>query len=372
MIKLKIFLIATIPFILAPSLSLAWGGRGHDAICEAAVFLVKNQTLKEYLQNKPQMMGHLCNIPDTYWRGLSNDSRKYGDPTHFIDIEVLGLKISEIPADYKKIVASYTGSENKFKDGSKIFSVPTEFGSNWWRADQFYRLALEEAKKLKSLPPPPNSKEEQNEEFSYNKAFFNMIIDLGLMGHFVGDASQPFHNTSDYDGYAANHGGIHAYFEDASVAFFGPDLVLRISKKASTMKPPAFLKPKSVIEKMRGLSEVSSLEIKSILKVDPVTKPSVVRIERGLSLRTAAERKPASEGFKKFEKLIIEEMARSSLLLANLWDQAYVEAGEPPIKGYKSYRYPLTPDFVMPDYFDIASDEKDKGKDKEKEKTDKK
>lgn len=356
----KTFLILSLGFILAPSLASAWGGRGHDAICEAAVFLVKNQNLKEYLQNKPQMMGHLCNIPDTYWRSLTGDARKYGDPTHFIDIETLGLKINEIPTDYKKIVTSYTGSENKFRDGSKIFSVPTEFGSIWWRADQFYRRALDEAKKLKTAETPSNSKEEQSEEFAYNKAFYNMIINLGLMGHFVGDASQPFHNTSDYDGYAANHGGIHAFFEDSAVAFFGPDLVVRITKKAGSMKSPSFLKPKTVIEKMRSLSEISNGEIKAVLKVDPVITPSVVKVEKGLSLRTPAERKPAAEGFKKFEKLMVEEMARSSLLLAHLWDQAYVEAGEPPIKAYKSYRYPLTPEFVTPDYFDIVPDDKDK------------
>ncbi len=346
------FFAASITFLFSLNI-LAWGGRGHSAICEAAVFLVKNPNLKEYLQNKPQMMGHLCNIPDTYWRSLSDESRKYGDPTHFIDIEILGLKINEIPADYKKIVASYTGSENKFRDGSKIFSVPTEFGSIWWRADQFYRLALEDGKKLKNATVPKGVKEEQNEDLDYNKSFFNMIINLGLMGHFVGDVGQPYHNTSDYDGYAANHGGIHAYFEDSSVAYFGPDLVARITKKASSLKSPKFLKPDSVIEKMRALSEISSLEIKSINKVDPVIKPSVLRIEKGLSLRTPAERQPASVGFKRFEKLIVEEMARSSLLLAHLWDKAFIEAGEPTTKAYKSYKYPLTVDFVMPDYFEI-------------------
>lgn len=358
--KLKPFLILILVLFSNPQLALAWGGRGHAAICEAAVFLVKNQNLKEYLLNKPQMMGYLCNIPDTYWRSLSSDSKKYGDPTHFIDVEILGLKIKDVPADYKKIVASYTGSENKIKEGLKIFSVPAEFGSIWWRADQFYRLALEEAKKIKTLPAPSNSKEEQNEDFLYNKAFYNLITYLGLMGHFVGDVSQPFHNTSDYDGYAANHGGIHAYFEDSSVAFFGPDLVSRIVKKASSLKSPAFLKPKAVVEKMRALSEISSLEIKSILKVDPVIKPSVIRIEKGMSLKTPAERQPAAIGFKKFEKLILEELARSSLLLAHLWDQAYAEAGEPTMKAYKSYRYPLTPDFVMPDYFDITPEGKPK------------
>lgn len=343
--------------VLAQQQALAWGGRGHAAICEAAVFLVKNPSLKEYLQNKPQMMGHLCNIPDIYWKSLSDEARKFGDPGHFVDVEVTGLQIKDVPTDYKKIIETYTGSENKFKDGSKIFSIPGEFGSNWWRADQFYRRATEEGKKLKTLAAPANSKEEQDENFAYNKAFFNMIVNLGLMGHFVGDDGQPYHSTSDYDGYAANHGGIHAYYEDSSVAYFDADLVPRIVKKAKELKKAPFLKDGTVIEKMRALSEVSYQEIKEINKVDPVIKPSVIKIEKGMSLKTPAERKPASVGFKAFEKLIVQQMARSSALLAQLWDQAYVEAGEPAGKAYKSYKYPLQPEFVMPDYFDTKVEE---------------
>ena len=70
------------------SQALAWGGRGHDTICRVASFLVKEPGLKEYLQNKPQMMGHLCNMPDFYWKSLGGDAVKFGSPAHFIDIEV--------------------------------------------------------------------------------------------------------------------------------------------------------------------------------------------------------------------------------------------------------------------------------------------
>ncbi|MNL81910.1 hypothetical protein D3C87_2091530 [compost metagenome] len=44
-------------------------------------------------------------------------------------------------------------------------------------------------------------------------------------------------------------------------------------------------------------------------------------------------------------------MARGALLLANLWDEAYVQAGRPQLAAYKSYKYPFTVDFVAPDYF---------------------
>ncbi len=350
----KIFIVLALCFtFLNTTPAFAWGGRGHAAICESAVYLVQNQNLKEYLQNKPHMMAHLCNIPDIYWRGLDSQLTSHGNPTHYINSELLGLAPKDIPTDLKTLIEKYTGTENRIKENSKISSVPQDMGTNWWRADQFYRRAVAAGNDIKKQTAPSNSKEEQDDNLAYNKSFYEMIVSMGLMGHFVGDNSQPFHVTSDHDGYAAGHGGIHAYYEDSAVAFFGPDLQTKIVTAAKKMQPSAkFLKGANTIEKMRALGEISASEVKAVLKVDPVITPSVLKIEKGMSLKTIAKREPASVGFKKFEKLITTQMARSALLLAHLWDEAYAAAGNPEAKAYKSYHYPLTPDFVMPDYYD--------------------
>lgn len=349
----KIFLFLYVSIISSSAFS--WGSRGHATICEAAVFLVKSETLREYLQNKPQMMGHLCNMPDIYWKSLSGDARKYGDSGHFIDVEITGLKIADLSTDLKKVESNFTGKPNQFNEGATIFSVPEELGTLWWRADQFYRLALEEGKKLKSVELPKNSAEEQNHELPYNKAFYNMVVNMGLMGHFVGDASQPLHNTQDYDGFYSGHGGLHAYYEDSCVSFLGPNLISRIIDKAKTFKQLSFLREKTTVEKMKALSTLSSGSLKQVFKNDPIIKPSTVKKEKGMTIKTAAERKSAKIGYKKFEKGFIEQMAWSSALLAQLWDELYKEAGEPSIKAYKSYRYPLTVDFVMPDYYETKT-----------------
>ncbi len=348
---LTIFSILTFSTVSA----FSWGGRGHSAICESAVFLLKNQQLKEFLQNKPQIMSYLCNIPDTHWRSLSPEIRKLGDHGHFVNAENLGMKIKDIPTDYRAIVKTYTGQPSKVKDNSTIYSVPEELGSNWWRADQFYRRAIADGAEMKALEAPKNSKDEQNDELPYNKHAYGMLVNLGLIGHFIGDASQPFHNTSDYDGYAAGHGGIHAYYEDASVAFFDADLTARVTKKARSMKTPNFVKQKTFVENMKVFSEVAAEDLKAILKLDPVIKPSTLKIEKGMSIRTPAERKDASVGFKKFENLILTHMARSSYLLAHAWDEAYKAAGQPSVKAYKSYRFPHSADFVTPDYYDLPA-----------------
>lgn len=348
--KKLLVLLGALTTAYAPTV-FAWGGRGHDSICVAATFLVKSRELHDYLKNKPHMMGHLCNIPDIYWKSISVEDRKLGDPTHFIDAEKIGLKLSEIPSDYKKIIETFTGKPNKEDSSKTIYSVPEELGSNWWRADQFYRMAIEEGKKLKELPAPKNSKEEQDDNLPYNKAFYNMVVYMGLMGHFVGDNGQPFHTTSDYDGYGAGHGGIHAYYEDGVVSEFGPDLVAQIVKKAKSWKSQPFTEKANVIDNMRELGVVSANEVKDVYKLDPMISPSVIKVEHGMSLRTPAKRRSTEVAFKKMNKMIVKEMARSSYLLAYLWDKIYKEAGEPPVKGYKSYKYPFTPDFVKPDYF---------------------
>jgi hypothetical protein len=122
-------------------------------------------------------------------------------------------------------------------------------------------------------------------------------------------------------------------------------------KKAKDIKKPTFLKANAVLENMRELATLSAKDIEDVLKADPIITPSTFKIEKGMTLKKAAERKPAAEGFKKLEKLLLLELARASLLLAHSWDEAYKAAGSPAVKGYKSYQYPFTPDFVKPDYF---------------------
>lgn len=329
----------------------AWGGRGHAAICETAVYLVKEKGLKDYLKNKPQMMGHLCNMPDFYWRSLSPEETKLGNPAHFMDLEITGLKIADVPLDYKTIVETYTGKPNAFKPGAVIKDVPSEFGSMWWRADQFYRRFLTYNVELQAATEPKNHKEAVNDKLPYNKAAYEMVVSLGLMGHFVGDASMPYHNTSNYDGWENGHGGIHGYYEDELVSEFDGDLQARVLKEARAWKNPLFLKPKTPLEKMKALSEWNRQDIAKIEKLDPILKPSTVeKSVDGLEKRIPAERKPSEEAFKTFDKMIVKELASSSLVLAKLWDDAYVEAGRPKLASSKIYRYPLTVDFIPPDY----------------------
>jgi hypothetical protein len=295
-------------------------------------------------------MGHLCNIPDTYWRSLGPEVTKVGNPTHFIDVEITGLKVSEVPTDFKTIVDTYTGKANHFKPKSVIANVPTELGSLWWRADQLYRRFLSFNRALQAAEAPKNAKESADAGLPFNKAAYEMVVSLGLMGHFVGDASQPLHNTADYDGYGTGHGGLHAYYEDEVVAQFDGDLQSRVLGEARAMKQPACLRPPTVIGKMKALSEASMDELSIILELDPLKRPSRTSTEKGMQPNGPAERESAAVGHGRFSKIILTELSRSALLLAKLWDDAYVEARRPKLAASRIYKYPLTVDFIAPDY----------------------
>jgi hypothetical protein len=339
--------------VLMPQLVFCWGGRGHDTVCQAAVYLVKNKNLSDFLKFRPHVMGHLCNLPDTFWRSLDRKLTQHGDPTHYVNAELIGVAIQDMPTDLNAIIEKYSNDPAHAK---KKISVPMEMGTNWWRADQMVRRGIEFGKQIASAEAPTNSKQAQDEQLLYNKSVFEMFVSMGILGHFVADNAQPFHNTSDYDGYAANQGGIHSFYEEQSVAFLPPSLINDVVRKAGKLKNTKFMKGKTNIEKMKSLSGIAALEIKSVLKADPIIKNSQLKIEKGMSLKTPAERQPPEIGAKRFEKLIVEEMARAAKLLAWFWDDIYEQSGSPNLKPYRSYRYPHTIDFVMPDYYDTKAD----------------
>lgn len=376
----RFFLLITTMLVYSPSL-WAWGQRGHQTVCEAAIFLVENKDLQTFLRPRTLMMGHLCNVPDFSWKSKGGDAVAVGSPTHFIDPEVIGLAIRDIPLDFQKLQETYEGKPDQFKADKKIFSLAKDLGSLYWRTEQFVRRSIDFGKTV-TTAEVPSGKDTQNNEHAYNKAVYQMIINMGLLGHFVGDAGQPFHSTADYDGYNQNHGGIHSFYEDEMVAVQDEKLTVDVvaqghkffdevdnpskKKKAAPkknakaerytakMSEVQFLKAESAIEKIRALSAISADDIGAIYQNDPVTEKSTMKLENGMEVKSAAKRNASEETAKKMRPLLVRQMARSAALLAQYWDSIYEQSGKPKLQAYKSYQYPFEPDYVAPDYLGPA------------------
>ena len=127
-LKTAIFLGTLLGLFLGSDHALAWGGRGHHTLCDVATYVVQEKELHDFLTTRPHTMGHLCNIPDIYWRNLPGEMTKEGNPGHFFDWEIIGGTIKDFPLDYKKIIADYEGKK-KANGDAIIRSIPYEFGS---------------------------------------------------------------------------------------------------------------------------------------------------------------------------------------------------------------------------------------------------
>ncbi len=332
------FSLITLVFISFVSLkSFGWGERGHHTVCEVATRLIDNPELANFLQGRGHLSGHVCNIPDIHWKDHPENS-KVIDASHFMDPENLNYKISEVPLDFNQVIKEKSKSKEQ---------VALELGSLWWRAEQFYRRATEGVKLAKGAEFPDKN-DYQSKTHPYNRGVFDFIVNISLMGHFVGDASVPYHNTSDYDGWEKGRGGIHAYYESLSVNALGLDLETKVYEQALLIKKQSKESGSqgttSVTAMMKELSSQALNELTQVEDADPLSVPS------DKETKTYAKRPSAEKGAAVFKALIIPQMARSSIVLAKLWEKAWEAGGSVSFKGYKSYRYPLAPEIVPLDY----------------------
>lgn len=358
--------------LLAPQWTWAWGMRGHQVVCEAAIFSVRDPELSRFLKERVPMITHLCNIPDTSWKSQTPEITATGSFTHYIDPEVTGLKIPELGLDYRDLQKRFEGTENKAKPGEKILSLPRELGSVWWRADQFLRRGTEFMTAAKATKAPQNRGEEQDSKLPYNLAIYGWLQNIGLMGHFVGDAGQPYHGTFDYDGYGTGQGGAHRFYEENVVAEQDgkltadvideaarlrkkADMLAKIKRDPTKNKELAFLLLPQPTAKMQALSDLSVQDLPAIRKIDVVKKKSEIKNEKGMELKTPAERDLTPKMVKDFRPLQVKHMARSAALLAEFWEKSYRDAGRPDLTGYKWYRYPFEPEFIAPDYLNAET-----------------
>lgn len=327
-------ILATLIFFwgLLPQFAFGWSERGHHAICAVATRLVKTPELSSFLLPKGHMMGHLCNIPDISWRSLSEKETRVGNPTHYFEPDLYGVPLEKVPLNFDEAAVFFSKFTKDF---------PTDIGSAWWRAAQFYNLAIAAGKRRLKTAKQDDA---QNE-------ILTMVTDMGVMGHFVGDIVQPFHNTSDYDGWKSGHGGIHSYYEGASVDALPLDFESEIFAAANkvTFKKHSEAGAVNIVATMKELATYAHSEIPTLERLDPIVKLSRLSKTEKNEIKIPAVRKASSVGGQVFHTIIVQECARAALALAQFWDNIYLQAGKPDMKALR-YAYPLVPAFVPPNY----------------------
>jgi len=176
-------------FSLAPLQALAWGETGHSLIASTGASLTSQG--QDFFQANVANFGHLTTIPDVLWK--STNAKEEG-PNHWFQADYYfpscsASDIATFPKSYAQAVTQYGQS------------VVTAQGTGPWRVRQLYAMAV------KSLQSG-----DVNSAMQY----------MGTMSHYIGDMSQPLHDSENYDGgMTSSNGkgtGVHYFFESENIS----------------------------------------------------------------------------------------------------------------------------------------------------------
>lgn len=338
--------LASIFSMLVANTAFAWGERGHDLITRVAVQNLRsltddNQAVVKPFVARDHMLAHLSNVPDIVWRApyMSDADRTANFSTHFINLERVYEDVGsweDLPMDYLQ----YT------KDAKAKELRPTEVGTAPWRILQLY------GQLVAALQEASNVTTEKELEDRVNKA----LLYAGIMSHFVGDLANPHHTTANYDGQLTGQRGLHGYFETDVVAELPMDLALEIQTQAKE----SWLNAYSEIEKADILGDPQKL-VWALLANSHRNLPRLLALDKKHSLlkpgkddKDYAERKTPKQVAEQYQSFAVERLAVGASALSQLWLLAWQEAGSPDLSKFRSYHYPVQPDFIAPTYIDVT------------------
>lgn len=228
---MKKLLVSIITLQFISTNAMGWGSYGHQQINVMAIKIIQNTPTGKCFDRNKDLIQRLAITPDYEWKwgGVAPTnpivkSKKsyidrfehhlhYFEPDAFLEpTKISSDSITNLPSGiFRDIVSQYQNllrlnidyvlkidPNKKFADKNNPSEIEVEaHGTAPWRIQQLYELAVDALK-----GPNPNLPLAQ---------FY-----LGTLGHYVGDMSQPFHASLNYDGqYPANAKtkGIHSDFE---------------------------------------------------------------------------------------------------------------------------------------------------------------
>ena len=174
-------------FLLTASVSLlfAWGQWGHKHISRAAVFALP-ENMQKFYYNHIDFITEGAVIPDLR-KAIINDKNE--SPGHYIDIEDFGkIPFNSLPETRKQAFSKY-GSAFLNKTGYLPWHIQTL------------------TEKLTAAFKRKNKSE--------------ILFISSELSHYIADAHQPLHTSSNYDGQLTNQKGIHALWESFIPQKFG-------------------------------------------------------------------------------------------------------------------------------------------------------
>lgn len=293
------FVSALLISLAAPSL-FAWGEKGHAITTEAAALAMPND-LPRFFYDHMSTLVYLGDEPDR-WRGGGESLEGENAPNHFLDWEYAdGLTL---PRDRYDFIALMQKSGRLRQHGI----TPSTSGFLPWRiAEMTEQLTTEWRIWRNTRAGSPERAQAERE----------IVETAGLLSHYVGDASNPLHATTHFNGWAdadnpngyTNDCDTHARFE----TWF-------VNRAATTNEVvPRIAAPKLVSDPFT--TAVAFIRSSNALVDD------LYRLDKNGGF---AQLKPVGVEAKTFT---LDRLAAGSSLLRDLWWSAWRNSSQPRRRG---------------------------------------
>jgi hypothetical protein len=296
---MKRALVLFLSLLIAPSL-LAWGQKGHLISSEAAAIGLPRDMPPFFLDAAGELT-YLGPEPDR-WRATGESLDAVNPPDHYLDFEyVAGLKL---PSDRYRFIDLLYKSGTLRRHG--IYNSTPGFLP--WRIAELADQLTTEFRIWRATPPG---------SFERKYAERQIVSIAGILGHFVADASNPHHTTTNFNGWAdpnpngyATDCGTHDRFE---LYFVTQNITT--SDVTPKLAPPV----------LRTDYFATALDF---------VKTSNSLVEHLYQLDKAGDfdlfRKPVSAEGKDFAT---DRLAAGASLLRDYWWSAWVNSAKPPKRG---------------------------------------
>ncbi|MEJ7693065.1 zinc dependent phospholipase C family protein [Daejeonella sp.] len=270
----------------------SWGFFAHQNINRLAVFTLPSGMIRFYKNNIQFITGH----------AVDPDKRRYADtleaPRHFIDADRYGTApFDSIPQKWKDAAAKYTEQ------------VLYENGIVPWQIERTYYSLVKAFEARDSI------------------RILRLSADLG---HYISDAHVPLHTTENYNGQLTGQNGIHGFWESRLPELFHREYDFLVGRAQYISNP---LKEAWAIVKKAQSHKDSVLLIEARLNRSFPSNQKFTfserngRVERQYSEAYSRAYHDALNG-------MVEAQMRSSVLkTGSYWYSAWVDAGQPGLKG---------------------------------------
>ncbi len=342
-------------FISSNTPCFAWGPIGHRMIAETAALLAARNlptTWGPFLARHRFELGVYSILPDAVFRHGDGKSGTLEGKTHYFDLDIaIGLKPGQpdfeketlkIPFDYKE-AQKYL--EKKINNNEKFKTV----GNAPWRVEQLQDLAWNSLKSVKKIKGAYERGKTSSGEI---KNIYDGIFYLGILSHYTGDSSMPYHALSDWNGYSIGQGGIHFYFESDCVNYLEPGLSQSVLEEALMHQKEwkekwnqTYQSPASVMLRM---FLDSALAVEAITKIDSekaITKYSKPGTE------TDAIRKSPEEICPIFKSILVGRLAKGAVLTDYFWEMVLPKSIDfSESSKFQFSDFETNPDYIVPKF----------------------